>query len=192
MKIYVIRHGLTKLNKDGAFNGHIDESLSPEGIEQANNAIHLIPASIKKMYASSLIRTKQTAEILNSIIKVPISYVDELKEVNAGVLNGLPFTDEGVKKYKALQYNWKSQGGESVEDVMKRVLKVLDEIKLKERDEEVLIVTHGGIIRILYFLEKGSLLDEIGNVSILSFDLDKILINSSDPVILMQFKTKLQ
>lgn len=36
MKIHVIRHGQTELNKKGIFNGHVDESLSSDGIENVS------------------------------------------------------------------------------------------------------------------------------------------------------------
>lgn len=175
MKIYAIRHGLTEQNKKGIFNGHIDEVLLPEGIEQAKEAMSLIPKNIKHIYSSSMKRARETAEVLNSEIKVPISYHDELKEVSMGTFDGLPFTEDRKIKHKSLQYDWRPQGGESVEDVKKRVLKILNEIKLNGEDGEVLIVTHGGVIRLLHFLEKGTLLDDIVNMSLQIFDLDKIL-----------------
>lgn len=181
MKIYAIRHGLTELNKKGIFNGHIDEELSPEGIEQAKIAIPLIPKEIKKIYSSSQKRAKQTAEIINSELKVPISFHDELGELSMGTLDGQDFTEERKIKHKSLQYDWSPYGGESVEDVKKRILKILNEIRLAtiKNDGEVLVVTSGGIIRLLHFLETGTLLDSIGNMSVLTFDLDKIIDGSS-------------
>lgn len=173
MKIYAIRHGLTESNINGTFNGHIDEDLASRGIEQAKELVPTVPKSIKHIYSSSLKRAKQTAEILNSETKVPISFHDELREVNMGIFNGQPFTEDRKKKHKSLQYDWSPQGGESMEDVKKRLLKVLKEIKSNNKDNEALIVAHGGIIRLLYFLEKGSLLDNIG-YTLQIFDLDKI------------------
>jgi broad specificity phosphatase PhoE len=175
MKVYLIRHGLTELNKKHLINGHLEDGLAPEGIEQAKIAAPLIPKSIKHIYASSLLRTKQTAELLNSELKVPISLHDELKEVNFGLLNGTDFTDEVKKKHRSLQYDWRSQNGESVDDVKDRVLKILREIKAASRDGEALIVTHGGVIRMVYFLEHGTQMDMIDNASLHSFDLDKII-----------------
>lgn len=180
MKIYAIRHGLTELNKKGIFNGCIDEELSCEGVEQAKMAVTLIPKNIKYIYSSSLKRAKQTAEIINSELKASISFHDELREVSMGTFDGQNFTEERKIKHKSLQYDWKPYGGESVEDVKKRILKIFNEIRLgpTKEDSEVLIVTHGGIIRLLHFLETGTLLDNIGNVSLLTFDLDKILDSS--------------
>lgn len=179
MKIYVVRHGQTELNKKGIFNGQIDESLSSEGIEQAKKAKSSLPSNIKHIYSSSLKRTRETAEILNSELHIPISFHDELREVNAGSINGQPFEGELEIKHKSLQYDWRPHGGESVEDVKNRLLKILNEIRLNKKDGEILIVAHGGIIRLLHFLEDGTLLNTIGNASIQTFDLDKILNESS-------------
>ncbi len=175
MKIYVIRHGLTEQNKQGIFNGWIDETLAPEGVEQVKSIVPSIPKNIKRIYCSSLERTKQTAAIINADLKAKITFHDELREVNMGKLNGQIFTEERKKKHKSLQYDWRPQGGESVEEVKTRVLKILREIKKNNKDSEVLVVTHGGIIRLLHFLESGTLLDNITNALLENFDLDKIL-----------------
>ena len=174
MKIFVIRHGQTELNKKGIINGHIDDPLAPEGIEQAKNASQFLPKTIKHIYSSSLGRAKQTAEILNKSLNVPLTFHDELKEVNFGVLNGTPFLDEWKKRHKMLDYDWRPSG-ENFDDFKTRVLGLLKTIKENNRSEEVLIVGHGGIIRPLHFLEFGEPLNEIENTSLHSFDLDKII-----------------
>lgn len=174
MKIYVIRHGQTELNKQGIINGHKDDTLAPEGIEQANMAAPSLPKTIKHFYVSSLERAKQTAKLLNDVLKVHMTFHDELKEVNFGILNGTPFFDEYKKRHKMLDYDWRPSG-ENFEDVKTRVLKILKEIKDNNGDGEALIVAHGGIIRLLHFLEFGEPLNEIEKASLHSFDLDKIL-----------------
>jgi len=175
MKIYVIRHGQTELNKKGIINGHREDPLSPEGIEQAKMAMPSLPKTIKHFYVSSLERTKQTAKILNSELNIPMTFHDELKEVNFGILNGTPFLDEYKEKHKMQTYDWRPFGGESFNDVKVRVLKILKEIKKENKDGEILIVAHGGIIRLMHFLQFNEILNKIENVSIYSFDLDEIL-----------------
>ena len=174
MKIFVIRHGQTELNKKGIINGHIDDTLASEGIEQAKNASQFLPKSIKHIYSSSLGRAKQTAQILNETLNVPLTFRDELKEVNFGILNGTPFLDEYKKRHKMLDYDWRPSG-ENLEDFKTRVLGLLKKIKEENKSEEVLIVGHGGIIRLLHFLEFDEYLNEIANTSLHSFDLDEIL-----------------
>ena len=181
MKIYVIRHGLTGLNKKKLVNGQIDEPLSPEGVEQAKIATNVIPASIQYIYASPLKRAKQTAKIINSKLNRPISLQAELTEIHMGSLAGKAWQDmeaglELKQKHRAIEFDYRPQGGESTEEVKKRVLTFLKKINGKHNDHEVLIVTHGGIIRLLHLLEHGNqLLDEIEHISLYTFDLNKIL-----------------
>ena len=173
MKVYAIRHGLTELNKKGIINGNLDDTLASEGIEQAKEVASTLPKTIKYMYSSSLGRARETAQILNNELDVPLTFRDELKEVDFGVLNGTPYFEELKEKHSLLNYDWRPSG-ECFEDVKKRTLKILEEIKNRHEDEEVLIVGHGGTIRMMHLLETGELLGEIKNVSVHSFDLDKI------------------
>jgi len=180
MKIYAIRHGQTELNKKGVINSQIDEGLSEEGINQAKNSISSLPQSIKHLHVSPLLRTKQTAEILNAHLKRTVSTHDELREIHFGSLagqawNSIESGEELMKRHRAVQYNYRLRGGESVEDVKNRLLRFLKKIKGKYDDHEVLLVTHGGIIRLLHVLQDGKLLDGIENASLHEFDLDKIL-----------------
>lgn len=181
MKIYVIRHGLTELNKQGKVNGQIDEPLTPEGIEQAKAAIVLMPESIKHIYTSPLLRARQTAEIINSRLKLPIYQHEGIKEIHMGSLAGKAWTEmEGglqlKKKHRSVQFDYSPHGGESAAETKKRVRTLLEQIHVKHGHHEVLLVTHGGIIRTLHLLEHGQpLVNEIEHISLLTFDLDKIL-----------------
>lgn len=184
MKIYVIRHGLTELNKAKKVNGEIDEPLIKEGIEQAKAIIALIPKNVKYIFASPLLRAKQTAEIISSKPSLPIYIQDELTEVHMGSLAGKSWEEmenglELKKKHRTVQFDYHQYGGESVKDVKKRILKFFKKINNIYRDNEVLIVTHGGVIRLINLLEQGeSVYETEKHVSLLKFDLDKILKNS--------------
>ncbi len=179
MKIYVIRHGLTRLNKEKRINGQIDEPLAPEGVEQARAAIALVPKTVKRIYASTLSRTRQTADIINAELKLPITYHDHIREVNFGSLAGRGWSEmkdgKSLKEqYRGMTFDYRPEG-ESVEDVKARLRAFLGDILGKHADHEALLVAHGGIIRTLTLLEHGKVLDEVENVSIHSFDLKKIL-----------------
>lgn len=169
-----MRHGLTEMNKQHLINGWLDDRLVIEGIEQAKNAVAFIPKSVKHIYASPLSRAKQTAEIINQELKLNISFHDELKEVNFGDLSGQPWPGASKTIQKNLYYDWRPSG-ESIDDVKKRLLKVLKRINKESVDGEALIVSHGGIIRLMHFLQFGENTASINNATILTFDLDKIL-----------------
>lgn len=181
MKIYVIRHGLTELNKKKVLNGQIDEPLASEGLEQAKNAATLVPKTIKYIYTSPMLRAKKTAEVINEELSLSTSSHDGLKEINMGSLAGKSWGDlemgaELKEKRRSVQFDYRSSGGESAEEVKARLIGFLKEINERHQDDEVLLVTHGGIIRILHLLERDKpLQDEMENAILLTFDLDKIL-----------------
>ncbi len=174
MEIYVIRHGQTKLNELRLINGYLDDALTPKGIEQAKAAAQTLPATIQRIYSSSLARARETALILNERLGVELTFHDELKEVNFGDLNGTPYLDEYKARHEALDYDWRPSG-ECVEDVKKRILVILKKIAEQSKTGEALIVGHGGTVRMLNFLETGGVMGKIGNTELHSFDLDKIL-----------------
>ncbi|HLC88394.1 MAG TPA: histidine phosphatase family protein [Patescibacteria group bacterium] len=186
MKIYVIRHGLTPLNKKRILNAQLDEFLTPEGIKQAQASIAIIPKSVKHIYTSSLIRTKQTAKIINEKLNLPISEHDELREIHMGSLAGMSWDDFGPGeelkiKHRSIKFDYRNRGGESSSEFKKRVTSFLKQIAGKHKDGEALIVTHGGIVRLLYLLEHSKeLTGEIANASIHTVDLSKVLRNPDD------------
>lgn len=181
MKFFVIRHGLTPLNKKRILNAQIDEPLAPEGIEQAKASISLVPKTVKYIYSSSLLRAKQTAQIINSKLNLPLSATNALREIHMGLYAGRSWGDPDLgpelkKKHRTIQFDYRAHGGESAQDFKKRVISFLKIINSKHKDGEVLIVTHGGILRLLHLLEHNKeLLEEIENASIHTADLKKIL-----------------
>lgn len=185
MKVYIIRHGLTELNKQKKVNGEIDEQLAPEGIEQAKDAIPSLPKSITYIYTSPLLRARQTAEIISSKLKIPVFKAQELTEIRMGSLAGKSWEEmeggsELKQKHRAVEFDYKPYGGESAQDVKKRLITFLSKINGKHEDHEGLIITHGGIIRFFYLLGHGEVPYETEkHISPLIFDLDKILKNST-------------
>jgi probable phosphoglycerate mutase len=157
MKIYVVRHGTTELNKKHALNGWIDEPLAEEGIAQAEALKETLPEGITMIHSSSLLRARQTAEILNRRLRVPIVYHDELREMSSGTLSGKTFAEieeehgleYGRDKFIRLEYDYRPFNGESVEDVRARIHKIIDEITSSHNEGSVLLVTHGGVMRLL-------------------------------------------
>lgn len=181
MEIYVVRHGITELNKKKILNGEIDEPLAPEGIDQARSAIDLLPPTINYLYVSPMLRTRQTAEIINSKLQRPIVLHSGITEVQMGRIAGNSWEgmDQGMelkKKHRAIQYDYTPHGGESSQDVKKRVLAFLKEVNTMHGNREALIVTHGGIVRMLHFLEKGVPLEnDVEHIMPIVYDVDKIL-----------------
>jgi broad specificity phosphatase PhoE len=185
MNIYTIRHGITPLNKQNKVNAEVDEPLAPEGIEQAKAVASSIPKSVSIIYSSPLLRARQTAEVISSALKLPVIVADQLAEIRMGSLAGKSWEEMAdgqalKKKHRAVDFDYRQYGGESLEHVKKRVISFFREINNKFPDRSVLLVTHGGIVRLIQLLERGEAVYETAeHASLLTFDLDKILANAS-------------
>ncbi|HEX8931952.1 MAG TPA: histidine phosphatase family protein, partial [Patescibacteria group bacterium] len=141
MKIYVLRHGTTELNKQKILNGQIDEGLAPEGIELAKNI--QLPKTVTHIYSSPMLRTRQTTAIVSQP-QTKIIFADAIREVNMGTLAGkswhLMENGQALKiKHRSIQYDYREIGGESATDVKNRVKSFLKKINNQYQDYEVML-----------------------------------------------------
>jgi broad specificity phosphatase PhoE len=168
MKISIVRHGETDSNKAKKLMGKsVNEPLNPEGIKQAYElAKNISRNGFDVIFTSPLKRAQQTAEIIADKIKVPVIEKSEIEERDFGNMAGKSW-DEMINEVKSenvnfkeidfeQKYDYRPYGGECVEDVRERVLKFIDELKTNYSDKKVLVVAHGGIMKLLHllFLEK--------------------------------------
>lgn len=152
MNIYLIRHGQTVSGLN--FNEGMqcpDPALDEMGKEQAILLGQRMQRfAIRTIYSSDLERTRQTAQILNRFTYARVVPRPELREINMGEIwlkgwQAFPeFSEEWSKHEADLPY----PRGECGADVMRRIQPVIDDI-LAGVDENVAIVTHGGVIMVL-------------------------------------------
>lgn len=153
MKIYSIRHGFTDMNKQGLFNGRINEDINEVGIKQAKEASEILKnKEIDLIYCSPLLRTRHTCDIINTK-KVPVIYDDRLLERTLGKIDGKNLEEEGITKDIFYNYNYKFDRSdcEDIPTIFKRVHSLMDEIVKNDKDKNVLLITHGAIMRAIYF-----------------------------------------
>lgn len=145
--IYCIRHGQTALNRDKKWNCQIDEDITEEGVRQAEAAAdEVAKLPIDLIICSPLTRTRHTCEIVNRN-HVPVIYDERIMERCGGVISGKPYESYDRKLYYNLNTKDLPEGMEPLPDFMARVWAALDDIKEKYRDKNVLLVTHGGVLR---------------------------------------------
>lgn len=153
MKLYAIRHGLTDLNIQGVYNGLIDEDINDIGIKQAEESRELVSnIDYGVVYSSPMLRARHTCEIVNTR-EVLVKYDERLRERTLGKLDGKVLEDEGFGKDLFFDYNYQSDDEtfESLPMLFKRVHNFLDEVIKENKDKNVLIVAHGGILRAIHF-----------------------------------------
>lgn len=147
MKLYLFRHAAVEEKYLGCYNGHIDISATPQGIEKAKkNFQEIAHISFDKVYASPLKRAKQTIKSFN--LKQKIHWHEALKEKSWGRHEGKNY-DEVVlmegKAYENFEQWLEVLDGEESESFQKRVKDFLSELA-NDTSEQVLLVCHAGVI----------------------------------------------
>jgi len=166
MKLYVIRHGRTKCNDEIKFNGKLDEDINETGIKQAEQARELVEKlDIDLIICSPLLRTRHTCEIINSN-NIPVIYDNRIEERDCGIYTGKKLGEFYFTDYWNYYSPKKIKGLESIKCLFKRVEEFLNEIKEKYKNKNILLVTHGGIVRAIYFyfneLPEDGMIQEFG------------------------------
>ena len=157
-KIFLARHGQTDWNKEGRIQGWTDTELNELGKKQAKALYnYLEKEDIKIIYTSTLKRTIQTAEPFAKETPIPIQKMEELKEINMGLLQGHLSSEPDVKRKLLLMrknINYRAPQGESYQDFFNRVSFFLERILMKHRNETILIIGHNGTNSMIlaYFL----------------------------------------
>lgn len=145
--IYLARHGQTLFNVQHKIQGFCDSPLTTTGIQQAIAARdHLKELDIQfdDAYSSTSERASDTLEILTNI---PYKRVKELREWHFGSYEG-----EGEHLNPPLPYNdfFVQFGGESQQDLTKRIVSAISEIAKNSSGDNILIVSHGAAIANFY------------------------------------------
>lgn len=151
--IYFLRHGL---DDEKYVGGWSDVDLVPKGIRQIEKTIGImdqdgiIPSSI---IASNVRRAKHTAEIVSEHFNVPVTFSDDFREQSKGILNGMD-KEKALEEYpeymNGVEVDTIYPDGESLKMLYERMKKLLPYITSLEDD--TLIVTHRGVINMLYYL----------------------------------------
>lgn len=154
MNIYVLRHGQTDWNKEGLILSRENMPLNETGIDQANEASQIVEnLDYDLIISSPLIRTLQTAEIVNREKNKKIIVDERLIERDAGVLSGKNGKDKIFKDYWNLDAHY--DGLENLDELFARVKNFIEDIKEKYKDKNLLIVTHNGICRMIRIYFEG-------------------------------------
>lgn len=155
--LYLLRHGETEWNDQWRLQGQKDIHLSPKGVLQAEKAAESMKnLDIDIIYCSDLSRAAKTAEIAAGRLEgnVQVHRTEKLREISFGNWEGKKY--EEISGEEKEYYNcWLQDpvsypvpGGESLVDVKTRVMEFIDSV-LKMKGKNVLLVSHGGPIKIL-------------------------------------------
>ena len=163
MNLYVVRHGETIWNVERKVQGITDIPLTDKGRREAKELQELISTlNIDVVISSPLERARETAKILvnNSL---PINTDDRIKERDWGMNEGALIDTVDRWDCWDVILNTKVQNIECIQDFMDRVSNFIEEIKIRYKDKNVLIVTHSAVSRVIHYLL--GIIPEDGNLS---------------------------
>ncbi|AXA36016.1 MAG: histidine phosphatase family protein [Candidatus Hydrogenedentota bacterium] len=167
--LYVVRHGQTQWNVQKRWQGWLDSPLTEEGKAQARDAqAALSGIELAAAYASDVGRAIHTAEILLEGCRVPLRLDRRLRERNYGAYEGRT-AEELDRLYPNTRYKdvggsreaWRPPLGEPLSEVRTRVEAALREIVNRHLGENVLVVTHGGVMQVIESICARKSLDEL-------------------------------
>ncbi len=163
MKIIFIRHGK---DDDRYRGGWSDKDLTSEGVLQAQRLGTYLNESkenynISHIVTSDLQRAITTAEIISSKLSVPVIKDFSLREINNGDLSGMLNSEAEIRYpglyFRTLEMNEKYPNGESPNEFYERIKLWFEAFvsEYKNYSKNILVVTHGGVINIIYHIVKG-------------------------------------
>jgi broad specificity phosphatase PhoE len=157
--LHLVRHGQTDWNAEKRLQGKIDIALNEVGVAEAELiAKEFENRSLGGIYSSPLQRAQGTAQIINRAHQHEIKLYEALQEATYGSLEGVKVEEyhlkcsEKIASFHDMPYRERLHfklvdDAESYFEVYQRVRPVLDQIVQNHLGEEVVVVTHGGLMR---------------------------------------------
>ncbi len=154
--LLLVRHGQTLWNSELRYQGQLDTELSPFGLAQATClAARLRDEPIAAVYTSDLRRCLSTAETLAAPHCLPPVLLPALREAHYGDWQGLTYAEVrarfpemvAARRHDAIGFT--PPAGESLGATHARVLAAINAVAAKHPAATVLVVTHGGPLRML-------------------------------------------
>jgi probable phosphoglycerate mutase len=183
-RLTLARHAETSWNAEGRVQGQLDVPLSHIGHEQARALAAVLGAErFAALYASDLLRVRQTAEPAARALGLAAQLDARLRERHYGVFEGRTYREckeqlpEDYARFKAKELDYDFRGGESLSGFAARSLECLRQIAARHSGEDVLVFTHGGVIEMAYRHATGRGLQtprdfEIPNAALFRFEID--------------------
>ena len=155
-RLYLVRHGATRLTSEDRFSGAEGVDLSEEGRGQVRRlAERLSREEIDAVYASPLGRSLETATLVAEPHGMSPVLRDGLREITHGHWEGLTRREvearfpEEYAAWEADPFTFAPQGGESGLSVMGRALPVIREIVLAHPGRRIVVVSHKATLRLV-------------------------------------------
>ncbi|HEX9719692.1 MAG TPA: histidine phosphatase family protein [Ramlibacter sp.] len=156
-ELILLRHGETDWNRELRFQGHVDVALNAIGLEQARRlARRLAHETAHGLYASDLLRAKQTALPVAQQLGLASVSDPALREQSFGLVDGMKVDDIKAQHPRAwegwlrFQEDFSMPEGESTRQFHARVMDAVHRLVAAHPAETLVVVTHGGVLDMIY------------------------------------------
>ena len=166
----LLRHGQTVWNREKRIQGRGNSPLTAEGIASCRQWGRYLAASgttWQRIIVSPLQRARETAKLVNEALQIPIACDEGIREQDWGNWEGRTLdqikTDSPGKLEELIHLGWdfRPPGGESRKDLLHRVLASLQRSNAQWPGENLLIISHLGVVKsLLYYIEDREFLPE--------------------------------
>ena len=169
LRLDLLRHGETELG--GGLRGSLDDALTPLGWQQMRDAV-VGGGPWSRLVSSPLQRCARFAEELGAQLGLPVTLEQDLQELHFGAWEGrsaaaLMETDaDALGRFWSDPYGFTPPEGEPVSDFSARVLAVVQRLHQAYAGERVLLVSHGGVMRLLLARARGLPREQLLNVEV--------------------------
>lgn len=155
-RVFIVRHGETDYNAEHRWQGQLDVPLNKVGLKQAKKAAEYLKGeSFDAIFASDLCRAFVTAETIAKPHKLKVIPEPRLREMHVGDFQGLNRT-QMTERFPEELLRWNEDdsfpppNGESRLQLQERAYAAFEEISNRDGLETILIVSHGGTLRMLF------------------------------------------
>jgi broad specificity phosphatase PhoE len=157
--MFLCRHGATAANEMRPYilqGCEMNGPLTPIGEAQASSlarALQNFP--LRAVYASPLLRARQTAQIVAERHRLAVATDEQLRECSVGRWEGMDWETIRTKDAAAHDAFFADPatnphpGGESYTDVLNRAMPVLSSLAEKHRGEAIVVVAHNMLNRVV-------------------------------------------
>ncbi|GAC1363733.1 MAG: histidine phosphatase family protein [Herpetosiphon sp.] len=172
VRLILVRHGESEMNRSTRYQGQIDSKLSDLGIRQAEAlGQRLATEHIDVIYTSPLQRAKRTAEAIAKFHpQVPFREDSALFEIHHGDWQGLLATEvreryaEGLEEWRMYPTRAQMPNGESFSNILKRTLNFRERVAQEHPDGTILVSTHDVVVKILIADALGMPMDRMNRI----------------------------
>ncbi|MEO8643249.1 alpha-ribazole phosphatase family protein [Pseudomonas sp.] len=169
LRLDLLRHGETELG--GGLRGSLDDALTEKGWAQMRAAV-VECGPWDRLVSSPLQRCARFAEELGAQLGLPVHLDKDLQELHFGAWEGqsaaaLMETDaEALGLFWADPYSFTPPQGEPVVDFATRVLAAVERLQAAYAGKRVLLISHGGVMRLLLAQARGLPREQLLNVEV--------------------------